>query len=121
MKKISNWFNYPKHANQRGEVVSGVSLTVPGQVLSLDQLLKRYVSGGEVYRPDPVFDAAPHPDIVRMDPMERLDLARTLKQQVGIAQEHLAKVSKERLQSGTERPKADAAKPLEAAPQAGAL
>lgn len=49
--------------------------------MTLDELLARYVRGDSVATFQPVYsDDEDMPDVERMDPMERLDLARNIKQ-----------------------------------------
>jgi len=76
------------HGNPSAEDVTGqVSMTVPGMTLSLKELLARYVRGEHVNVLQPQFSDDPDiPDgLERMSEMDRLDLARDLKD--GISRE----------------------------------
>lgn len=84
MKKLVNWTTYDSRSNPRVEVVLGVSCTVPGMTLSLAELLKRHVRGGDVTVYEGVYSDDPDiPDnLERMTEIERIDLAREIR--VGI-------------------------------------
>lgn len=122
MKILVNHFNYHAYGNPSAEKPVGASLTVPNHTLGLKELLERYTMGGEVYTQEAIFDGdEPVPDLVRMDPMERLDLARSIKQSIKHHQERAPEPHPgihPLPESVT--PKAEAAKPVEAAPQANA-
>lgn len=81
MRSIVNWGNYKTHSNRVGERNTLPSLTVPGQTLSLQQLLDRYVRGDQVavfnpvYTEDPMFDG-----LEQMDEMDRRDLALGIRE-----------------------------------------
>ncbi|AXL15344.1 hypothetical protein [Microviridae sp.] len=64
------------------------SLTVPGQTLSLRELLERYVMGGQIEQFKGVYDGdSDLPDnLEQMDTFEKLDLARNLRESINNAQ-----------------------------------
>lgn len=76
----SEWTERPK----------GESLTIPGQTLPLRTLLDRYVMGGNVEVFPPVYLGEEETDIPddleRMDPFEKLEMARELRQSIADAQ-----------------------------------
>lgn len=77
MKIIANWFNYSMEGNPSGEVFVKPSLTVPGQVLSLQQLLDRLVRGENVTQFNATYSDDPDlPDVTALDEQERLMLSR---------------------------------------------
>jgi len=87
----SNWRMY--HCNSQGkrlpiggETTNTPSKTVPGQQLSLRQLIERYSRGAHVevfegsYSTDPTFD-----NMERLDKVERLEAAKQVKQSIADA------------------------------------
>lgn len=80
--KLVNWTSYPSLGNVPAETIVGPSLTVPGQTLSLQQLLDRYVRGENVKVFTPVYlgeDSDIPSDLERLDPFERMDMAREIR------------------------------------------
>lgn len=69
--KIRNHSNYLAEGNPSGEVFKLPSLTVPGMVPSLRELLDRYVRGENVAQFNPIYDDNP----LIPDNFERLDFA----------------------------------------------
>lgn len=64
----------------KGEIQKNkVSATIPGQTLSLKELLTRYTRGQSIETFTPVYDEGYYPDTSRMDKLDKLDLARQLK------------------------------------------
>jgi len=65
----------------KGEVNRLPSMTIPNQVLTMDELVKRYVRGDpNVTQFQPVYsDNDDMPNIETMDEMEKVALARALK------------------------------------------
>jgi len=64
-----------------GEINTLPSLTIPDQVLTMDELVRRYVRGDpNVTQFQPVYsDNDDLPNIETMDEMEKLEMARALK------------------------------------------
>lgn len=82
MKKLVNWANWLTNTNRIGEINDKPSMTVPGQTLSLKELLLRYTRGQDVQVYQPVYagDDPDFPDHLEyMDPQERLDAARSIQ------------------------------------------
>lgn len=92
---VVNHFNYNQGAKFRNPVFekfSKPSLTVPGMVMSLAEMLKRYVRGENVTVFEPVYTDLDIPDNLElMGEIERLDMARNLD--AGIRQ-HRSKMTK---------------------------
>lgn len=66
-----------------GERYTLPSLTVPSQVLSLKEMLERYVRGENVDVFNPVYNGEDElPDIERMSEMDRIDAAREMKSEL---------------------------------------
>jgi len=67
--------------NPAFETFSLPSMTIPGQTLSLKQLLERYVRGETITTFSPTFSGDDDlPDgIEKLDPMDRIDMARNIK------------------------------------------
>lgn len=76
---IINQHTYHKKNNRRYEQNDKPSLTVPGQTLSLKELLNRFTRGQSVETFQPVYDDGYYPETDRLDKLEKLDLARSLK------------------------------------------
>jgi len=67
--------------NRRPEVNNLPSKTVPGMTMSLEELLRRYVRGENVQTFQPVYAGEEDiPDFLNMSEMDKLDMARDLKQ-----------------------------------------
>jgi len=93
------WANYAQHSNRRTERRrTKPSLTVPGQAMSMDELIRRYVRGETVttFQGNYTLDDNIPDNLERMDEMEKLDLARQLKSGIQHAQEHNARLAKQR-------------------------
>ena len=88
MNKFINHANYKNdpYADAdayRETFIKGSSKTKPDQTMSLQELINRFTRGGEVATLTPVYAGdADFPDIDRMDPMERLDYARQIEQEI---------------------------------------
>lgn len=82
-----------------GQIFTDPSLTIPGQSLSLRELLERYVISGttETFKGTYTGEEETEiPDnIEKMDRMEKLDLARDLRHSIADAQQQLAFQQKE--------------------------
>lgn len=112
MKLIANWFNYALEGNPRGEVFTRPSLTAPGQVLSLQQLLDRLVRGENVTQFNATYSDDPDlPDITGLDEQERLMLARDYAQ---LAEETKQSLRERRKREQQEQPSAASAPEPEA-------
>lgn len=103
--------------NPIAEVNFGPSLTVPGQTLSLKQLLQRYVRGDSIATFQPMFsDDLDVPDYEYMDELDRLDMAHQLKNVVNDTRETLTARQKERAEKEKEKqakPDSPSTPPLE--------
>lgn len=89
MTHIVNWqtaiHQGVKHS--RPEVNNKPSLTVPGMTMSLEELLRRYVRGENVQTFQPVYAGDEDmPNFEHMTEMDKLDMARDLKQFVSSQQ-----------------------------------
>lgn len=73
-----------------GEVFTLPSKTVPNMTLSLKELLERYVRGQDVSIFEGSYDAddGDMPDVSRMDQLEKLELARSIKQSIDAVQKN---------------------------------
>lgn len=91
MRNLVNWSNYRTTGNPSGEKNDKPSKTVPGMTLSLRELLDRYIKGGSVEVFNGVYDSTAPENIERLDPMERLDLARNLKGAIDDAQKRISR------------------------------
>jgi len=96
--KILNAFTYVDHNSYEGKLVigeknTGISLTVPDQVPSLAEMLRRYVRGGDVQMFTPVYtDDENIPDnLERMNEIERIELAREMKTAIDVHRDALNK------------------------------
>lgn len=79
--QVVNWTSYTRYGNPAGEVNNLPSKTVPGQTLSLKELLDRYVRTGvleQTFTPE-YSDDDDLPDVTRMNEMDRLDAAKQLR------------------------------------------
>lgn len=63
----------------RGEHNTQPSLTIPNQVLPLDEMLRRYVRGQDVQMFSPVYDEDLAPGYENLGELDRIDLARSMK------------------------------------------
>lgn len=83
--KLRGWFTTTQTA---GEIHTKPSMTVPGQTLPLKTLLDRYIKGGNVE----IFNGSYDDDgdipegIERMDPQDRLTLAREIGESLNTLQ-----------------------------------
>ena len=82
-KKFKNAFDYD-HTQVVHEVNNAPSETVPEMTLSLKELLKRYTRGGEVATLNPVYqenseEFDENPDLMKLDGLEKLELASEIK------------------------------------------
>lgn len=80
--RIVNWSNYTTKHNANPEGSKGPSKTIPGQSMPLKELVSRYMRGQNVIVHEGVFsDETMIPDnLERMDPMDRIDYARQLRE-----------------------------------------
>lgn len=84
--KVLNAFNYVEHNSTDdgvlliGEKFSKPSLTVPEEPMTMREIYERFAGGRHVEQFSPVYDEEGiiPPNLERMNPMERLDYARTL-------------------------------------------
>jgi len=81
MKKITNCRNYD-HKTTVNERYTKPSLTIPGQTLSLQQLLERYVRGSNVERFNGVYTHEVPPGMENLTKIEKIEMARNLKNNV---------------------------------------
>jgi len=92
---IVNHSNYPFRSSMIFEHHTKASLTVPGQTLSLKQILEKYVRGEHVEVFTPVFTDEDIPaDLERMTEIDRLELARDIKEKIEVVQKASAKQQK---------------------------
>lgn len=94
-QKLSE-YDYTK---QKAENTTGPSLTMPGQTLSLKDLLKNYTRGGAVATLTPVYTSDENgqipdeilngPDFEKLTHIERIELARETKAHIAEMQEQL--------------------------------
>lgn len=91
-----NQFNYDSTVGR--EPGGGVSLTIPDQTMSLRELVTRFARGQEVPIFEPIYNDLEEdfPDVSRMDTLERLDLARNIKQAVAVERENIVAKRKQR-------------------------
>lgn len=69
------------------ETFEGESQTVPDQTMGLRELITRFTRGQDVRMYEPVYNGEEYlPDIERMDPMERMDFAREIGQDIEAVQ-----------------------------------
>lgn len=91
-KKFKNTFDYTVK-DIRAEENSGELITQPNMTISLKELLKRYVRGGEVATFQPVYqegdDFDDSPDLMKMDALEKLEYAKQIKQTIAETQKRL--------------------------------
>jgi len=83
MTHIVNWQTAIRQGikHSRPEVNNLPSQTVPGMTMSLEELLRRYVRGENVQTFQPVYAGdADIPDFDNMTEMDRLDMARELRE-----------------------------------------
>lgn len=76
---IINQHTYRMKNHRRYETNAKPSLTVPGQTLSLKELLARYTRGQSVETFTPIYDDGYYPETDRMDKIEKIELARSLR------------------------------------------
>lgn len=70
-----------------GETNNLPSMTVPGMTMGLKEMLERYVRGGDVETFQGTYTDADIPDnLERMTEMDKLDLAREIKQSIEVHQ-----------------------------------
>lgn len=74
-----SYVNQATYVGATKEVNTSPSVTIPGQTLSLRQLLDRYVRGQSVEVFEPVYDDTMPEGIEHMDKFDRLDMAREIK------------------------------------------
>lgn len=82
---IVNWktYGFPNFRNDGRERSDLPSLTIPGQVRPLDELLKMYTRGQDVETHQPVYNGdTEFPDVSRLSTLDRLDLSREVGQQI---------------------------------------
>lgn len=79
-------YHLVQYRNCEYEVFTKPSQTVPGMVMSLSEMLARYVRGEQVTVFTPVYAGNDElmPDVERMDAMDRLDLARSLRSSIDV-------------------------------------
>jgi len=90
----SNRCNYSVTGNVEGEKFTLPSLTIPGQTLSLKELLEKYVRGQDVTVFEGVYNDDDIPDNLElMTEIERIDAARNLKDAIDVERERLTVAS----------------------------
>lgn len=80
-KKCRTWATYKFDLKKDGEINDQPSLTVPDQVLSIHEILARFTRGQSVATLTPVW-GSDMPDIENMDPIERMEYAKNLRDSV---------------------------------------
>jgi len=101
--KHQGWNSY---AGATGEVYTGKSKAIPGMTLPLKTLVDRFVRGQNVTTFEPVYlGDEEFPDVERMDPMERLDLARDIRD--GIDEVRRKSSFKKQAEKEAEKPNPD--------------
>lgn len=99
--RLANWANYSEQVAlyEVGETNNAPSETIPGQTLGLEELLKRFVRGQDVKVFTPTFlgdDSDVPDDLERMNEMDKLDMARELRQGIRDKQDRMAAAKKEK-------------------------
>lgn len=80
---IVNNYRYNHEDPTHFETPSGDSMTVPNMTMSPSEILERFTRGQQVATFTPVYRGEDeYPNIEAMDPMERLDYARSIKEQL---------------------------------------
>lgn len=90
---IVNWktYGFPNFRNDGRERSLLPSLTIPGQVRPLDELLKMYTRGQDVESYQPVYNGdTEFPDVSRLSPLDRIDLSREVGNQIASQRSRLA-------------------------------
>lgn len=82
------------------------SQTVPDMTLSLQELVQRYTRGQSVATFTPVYygEDEEFADVSRMDPMERIEYARYIREKIG---EHRTSLAEQQRAAGREPQKSD--------------
>lgn len=80
-RKIKTVYNYDHKTDSQGETFKKPTLTVPDQTQSLKTLLRRQLQGQSITTFQAVYNVD-LPEIEKMDPMQRADLARNMKDQI---------------------------------------
>jgi len=106
MFKLVNHANYLKESNRRHEIYSLPSMTVPGMVPSLQELVQKYVRGENVAQFNPVYDDS---DVFPMgwegmDEMERIDFAEQLKISLKAEQQKMGRSAPEKTMAADPEP-----------------
>jgi len=95
MQQIINWTNFGQYGLKVGEINGLPSKTVPGQTLSIQELVKRYIRGESVEVFKGEYDADTDlPDISKMTEMDKLDFARELKETANQASAYIERKAK---------------------------
>lgn len=102
-----------QEAKPRGEVYTLPSMTVPGMVMPLRELIDRYVRGEHVEQFEPVFtDNQFIPDKLElMDVFDRAEYAKELKHSIALERERLGRKKAEKTKEPDPVPPAPPAPP----------
>ena len=98
--KFRSPFTYkPKKTEQEIKSFLSPSQTVPDMTLSLQELVQRYTRGQSVATFTPVYygEDEEFADVSRMDPMERLEYARYIREKIG---EHRTSLAEQQRAAG---------------------
>lgn len=78
---VRNHFNYKLHPSLPRPLTKP-SCTIPDQVLSIEEILRRYARDPTSIPPaNPVFDS-PYPDLSRMDRLDKMQTAMDIKENI---------------------------------------
>lgn len=115
---VANWANYSQQSKGRAEHFKRPSLTVPGQTLSLKQLLDRYVKGQDVDVFTPQYSEDPDiPDnLEKMDTLEKLDLAQNIRRGIKSFREQIVENFKNAPKPEPSQPGVPTEKPVDPDP-----
>lgn len=99
--KLVNWLTYQEYGNKATETYTKPSQTIPGMTMGLDELLRRYTMKQAIPMLTPIYggEDPDFPDhLERMDPMDRLDMAREIKGAIQEKQVELSARQRRRLE-----------------------
>lgn len=103
--KFRSWFSYQnKKTEQEIKSFLSPSQTVPDMTLSLQELVQRYTRGQSVATFTPVYygEDEEFADVSRMDPMERIEYARFIREK--ISQHRTSLAEQQRADVGGRKP-----------------
>lgn len=83
-RNIVNQYDYSLGlGNYQPEEFKMPSKTIPGQTMSLQEILRRYVRGEQIKQFTPQYAGDDDiPNVERMNEMDRLDMARAMKEEL---------------------------------------